>query len=105
MVRTGATVAEAAAEWLRYLEQDRMRKESTHATYQSLLRCHVLPSFSDLPIEYVTPTMIESWISRTDRTPATKTKPLAMMHAITSGRSTGASEKREIARRRSWERL
>src|SRR5579859_3704896 len=37
MVRTGATFADAAAEWLRYVEHDRMRKSSTVATYRSLL--------------------------------------------------------------------
>ena len=31
MVRTGATFADAAAEWLRYVEHDRQRKPSTVA--------------------------------------------------------------------------
>ena len=31
MVQTGATFADAAAEWLRYVEQDRLRKPSTIA--------------------------------------------------------------------------
>lgn len=31
MVRTGATFEDAAAEWLRYIEQDRGRKPSTPA--------------------------------------------------------------------------
>jgi hypothetical protein len=33
MVRTGATFADAAAEWLRYVEHDRGRKPSTLAGY------------------------------------------------------------------------
>jgi len=58
MVRTGATFADAAAEWLRYIEHDRMRKPSTVSTYQSLLGSQILPTFADLPIESITPTMI-----------------------------------------------
>lgn len=39
MVRTGATFSDAAAEWLRYLEQDRRRKPSTcPATSRSFAR-------------------------------------------------------------------
>jgi hypothetical protein len=34
MVRTGATFADAAAEWLRYVEHDRGRKPSTVAGYR-----------------------------------------------------------------------
>jgi integrase len=33
MVRTGATFADAAAEWLRYIEHDRGRKPSTLQGY------------------------------------------------------------------------
>jgi integrase len=82
MVRTGATFADAAAEWLRYIEQDRLRKASTIATYQSMLRSRILPEFGDKPIESITPAMIERWIASVDRTPATKTKLLAMMNGI-----------------------
>jgi hypothetical protein len=34
MVRTGATVADAVAEWLRYAEHDRAVKPSTLADYR-----------------------------------------------------------------------
>jgi integrase len=37
MVRTGATFADAAAEWLRYIEHDRGRKPSTLRGYRSTL--------------------------------------------------------------------
>jgi hypothetical protein len=37
-VRTGATFADAAAEWLRYVEFDRQRKPSTVAGYKVLVR-------------------------------------------------------------------
>src|SRR5436305_1810984 len=35
-VRTGATFADAVAEWLRYIEHDRGRKPSTVAGYRAL---------------------------------------------------------------------
>src|SRR5258707_783415 len=50
MEKTGVSFAEAAAEWLRYVEQDRMRKASTVATYRSLLRSQLLPAFGELPV-------------------------------------------------------
>lgn len=62
MVRTGATFADAAAEWLRYIEHDRQRKASTLETYRSLLRWHILPAFGELPLESITTSMIERWI-------------------------------------------
>jgi integrase len=82
MVRTGATFADAAAEWLRYVEHDRLRKPSTVATYRSLLSSQILPTFADEPLESVTSAMIESWIATVDRTAATRVKLLAMMHGI-----------------------
>ena len=48
MVRTGARFADAAAEWLRYIEQDRLRKPSTVSTYRSLRASQLLPTFADL---------------------------------------------------------
>src|ERR1700694_3267860 len=36
-VRTGATFADAAAEWLRYVEHDRGRKPSTVAGYKTIV--------------------------------------------------------------------
>jgi integrase len=38
MVRTGASFADAAAEWLRYIEHDRGRKPSTLQGYRSTLK-------------------------------------------------------------------
>jgi hypothetical protein len=82
MVRTGATFADAAAEWLRYVEHDRMRKASTVATYRSLLGSRILPAFGELPIESITVEMIESWIASVDRMPATRVKLLTIVHGI-----------------------
>lgn len=69
MARTGATFADAAAEWLRYIEHDRLRKPSMVATYRTLLRSQILPAFADRPLESITSAMIETWVRTVDRTP------------------------------------
>src|SRR4051812_27061516 len=40
---TGATFADAAAEYLRWIEHDRARKPSTVRDYQSIIKAHLLP--------------------------------------------------------------
>lgn len=45
MVRSGATFADAAAEWLRFVAEDRERKPSTVKDYRSVLNAHLLPAF------------------------------------------------------------
>jgi hypothetical protein len=59
MVRTGATFADAAAEFLRYAEQDRGCKPSTLREYRSAVNGHLVPAFGDVRLEDVTPTMID----------------------------------------------
>jgi hypothetical protein len=54
MVRTGATVADACAEYLRYVDQDRQRKPSTIRDYDSIFRNHVLPHLGDIALEDLT---------------------------------------------------
>lgn len=49
MVRTGVTFAEAAAEYLRYIEHDRGRKPSTVRGYRSSVEAHLLPAFGAFP--------------------------------------------------------
>jgi integrase len=63
MVRTRATFAEAAAEWLRYIEQERGRKASTLADYRSVVRAHFLPAFGEQPLERITEETIERWLA------------------------------------------
>lgn len=60
-VRTGATFADAAAEWLRFIEEDRERKPSTLRDYRSALESHLLPAFTTMPLEDVTSAEIEAW--------------------------------------------
>jgi hypothetical protein len=43
LVRTGPTVADAAAEYLRYVEHDRARKPSTVAGYRWIIDGQILP--------------------------------------------------------------
>jgi integrase len=54
MVQTGATFADAAAEYLRYIEHDRGRKPSTVRGYRSAISAHLLPAFGSLAVESVT---------------------------------------------------
>ena len=60
-VRAGATFADAAAEWLRYVEQDRDCKPSTLSDYRSVVRARLLPAFGEMRLEDITPQLIEEW--------------------------------------------
>jgi hypothetical protein len=42
-VQTGVTFADAVAEWLRFIAEDRERKPSTLVNYRSVLNAHLLP--------------------------------------------------------------
>jgi len=82
LVRTDATFADAADEWLRYVEHDRGRKPSTVAGYRALVRSQLLPAFGDQKVEAITTPMIESWLSGLDRAPSTRHKVLVLLHGI-----------------------
>ncbi|MFL5884019.1 MAG: hypothetical protein ACJ77M_03020 [Thermoleophilaceae bacterium] len=82
MVRTGATFADAAAEYLRYVEHDRGRKPSTVRGYRSVIEADLLPAFGELPVEAVTTEGIERWISSVDCSPRTRNKLIVMLHGI-----------------------
>ena len=60
MVETGATVADAAAEWLRWAEHDRDCKPSTLADYRSTSRL-IVRALGELRLEDVTPQLLERW--------------------------------------------
>jgi integrase len=82
-VRTGATFADAAAEFLRYTEHDRDCKPSTLRDYRSNLEAHLLPAFGDQPLEAVTPAAIDAWrASLTGLSARTKNKLLVVMHGV-----------------------
>ncbi len=82
MVQTGATFADAAAEWLRYIEHDRDRKPSTVAGYRSIVGSELLPRFGEMRLESITPAAIESWQAAMTQAASTRTKALVLMHGI-----------------------
>ncbi|MGZ4179515.1 MAG: tyrosine-type recombinase/integrase [Solirubrobacteraceae bacterium] len=83
MVRTSATFADAAAEFLRYAEQDRGCKPSTLRDYRSNLKAHLLPAFGSTRLEEITPAAIDSWrASLTGLAPRTRNKLLVVMHGV-----------------------
>jgi integrase len=64
LVRTGATVADAVEEWLRYCEQERGVRATTIREYRSSAKTHLLPAFGDRKLEAVTRQAIEAWKSQ-----------------------------------------
>jgi len=83
MVRTGVTFADAAAEWLRFIEEDRARKPSTLGDYRSALKAHLLPAFGSEPLESITPEQIDAWRrGLTGLSNRSKNKLLIQLHGI-----------------------
>lgn len=63
LVRTGATFADAAAEFLRYAEHDRTLRPSTLRGYRSIIDAYLLPAFGSRPLEDITTADVEQWRS------------------------------------------
>jgi hypothetical protein len=82
MVRTGATFADAAAEYLRYIEHDRGRKPSTVRGYRSAIEAHLLAVFGAMPVEDVTTEAIERWMTGFVGSPRSRNKLLIQLHGI-----------------------
>ena len=61
LTRSGASFADAAAEYLRYCEHDRACKPSTLRDYRSNLDAHLLPAFGAQAVETITPDAIGAW--------------------------------------------
>jgi integrase len=80
--RSGATFAEAATEWLRYIEHDRKRKPSTVEGYASIVRTQLLPRFGSMAIESITPAAIERWLGSLEQASSSRTKSLVLLHGI-----------------------
>ncbi len=77
------TFAEAAEEWMRFIEQDRGRKPSTVKDYRNVLRSRLLPTFGERPIDSITPQDIEQWRQSLDGlSNRSKNKLLIQMHGI-----------------------
>ena len=86
---TSVTFAEAAAEYLRFAEQDRGCKPSTVRGYRNAIKVHLLPVFGEMKLEDITVQEIERWRAgmssvRVQRELSNKTKNnlLVLMHAI-----------------------
>src|ERR671916_1984599 len=84
MVRTGATFADAAAEFLRYAADERDCKPSTLRDYRSIVEAHLVPRFGAERIEDITLAMIEAWRASFGPHLAarTKNKWLVVLHGI-----------------------
>lgn len=55
------TFAEAAREWLRYVEHDRKRRPSTINDYRWIVERRLLPDFGELALESITTQRIDNW--------------------------------------------
>jgi len=86
MVQTGATFADAAAEYLRWIEHDRQRKPSTLRDYRSIISAHLLPAFGAERLEDITTESIERWSERLalggTMNNRTRLKILTVLHGI-----------------------
>ncbi len=90
MVRSGATFADGAAEYLRYVAEDRGRKASTVGDYRSIIRVHLMPEFGETPLEHITVSGVEAFQARLAKrvhrgkpiTARTRNKVLIVLHGI-----------------------
>lgn len=82
MVRTGVTIADACAEYLRYVEVDLARKPSTLTDYRSIIRAHLLPAFGSMRIEDLTSDRIEAWKATIAANNRTKAKILTVLNGV-----------------------
>jgi len=81
MVRTGATLADAAAEWLRYVEHDRACKPSTLTDYRHTAG-RIVGDLGAERLEDVTPEMLERWKATLTVSNRTVAKYLVILHGI-----------------------
>ncbi len=82
LVRTGATVADAAAEYLRYIEHDRNRKPSTVAGYRWVIEAAIVPAIGSRAIESVTSEDVEEWFAGLGGKPSSRMKTLVILRGI-----------------------
>jgi integrase len=82
LVQTGATIADAAAEYLRYIEHDRERKPSTIKGYRWLINSQILPALGTTRVEELTQDQVEHWFAALAGKPSSKRKTLVVLHGI-----------------------
>jgi integrase len=78
---TGATVADAGAEWLRYVEHDRAVKPSTLSDYGHTV-AKITRDLGDVRLEDVTPVLLERWKSGLQVSNRTIAKHLVILHGV-----------------------
>jgi integrase len=76
------TFADAAREWLRYVEHDRACKPSTLRSYRSSVEGRLIPAFGTRPLAEITPEELERWRNALTVSPRTKNKLLTELHGI-----------------------
>ena len=81
MVATGAIMADAAAEWLRYVEHDRACKPSTLTDYRHTSD-RIMRDLGQLRLEDVTPELLERWKGTLNVSNRTVAKYLVILHGI-----------------------
>jgi len=81
MVRTGATFADAAAEWLRWSESERDCKPSTLSDYRTTARA-LSRDLGELRLEDVDSRTLEDWIAGLGCSNRTKQKYIVILHGI-----------------------
>jgi len=86
MHQTGATFADAAAEWLRYVEHDRKRRPSTVRDYRNTITARLEPEFGDEPLEAIDIDRIDRWraglLAEGKLTARTINKYIVILHGI-----------------------
>src|SRR5215218_1505331 len=84
--RSGASFADACADFLQWIEHDRGRKRSTLNDYGSAVRAHLLPAFGHLPLEGVDRAAIDRWrtalVAAKRLSPRSVNKLLTILHGI-----------------------
>jgi integrase len=88
LVRTGATFADAAAEFLRYAEQDRALKPSTIRGYRSIIDAYLIPAFGPQRLEDISTADIEHWRSNLTSVHSERLRERAQATAQTKAPST-----------------
>lgn len=81
LMRTGATVADAAAEWLRWAEHDRACKPGTLSDYRYTAGA-ICRDLGDLRLEEVTPQLLERWKAGLAGSNRTVQKKLVVLHGV-----------------------
>jgi integrase len=82
----GVTFADAAAEWLRYVEHDRKRRESTIRDYRIVVDRVLVPALGTAPLEAITSGHIDAFraalVAEGRLSARTINKYLALIHGI-----------------------